>query len=29
VKDKVKGLADARQKAFDDAKAKAQQLAQM
>ena len=29
VKDKVKGLADARQKAFDDAKAKAEQLAEM
>lgn len=29
VKDKIRGLADARQKAFDDAKAKAEQLASM
>jgi hypothetical protein len=29
IKDKIKGLADARQKAFDDAKAKAEQLAKM
>ena len=29
IKDKIKGLAEARQKAFDDAKAKAEQLATM
>lgn len=29
IKDKIKGLAEARQKAFDDAKAKAEQLAKM